>query len=115
MLTVTGAPASADSFYTGGTANSIWNFTIGSTTYYQSHGGDDFAFDVTSGIATDMRWQKCSDSSVIGSIMYNITPSGGYRVLGTDFLAGTCLRIQFRGYTSTGAFNGYTYWNYNFA
>lgn len=114
MVTATGSPSFANSFYTGGTTNSIVNFTTGSTSYIQNHSGDDFAFDVTSGIAVDMRWSKCSDSSVHGAIKYNIG-SDGYRVLGTDFLATTCLHIQYRGYLQTGSFNGYTYWNYNFA
>jgi hypothetical protein len=115
MVAALASPASANSFYTGGTANSIWNFQTGSTSYVQSHGGDDIAFDVTSGISVDMRWSKCSDSSVTGSIHYDINPGNAYRVLGTDFLATTCLHIQYRGYTQTGSFNGYTYWNYNFA
>lgn len=108
-------PAVADSFYTGGTATSTWNWTTGSTQYIQSHGGDDIAFDVTSGISIDMRWVKCTDLSVTGATHYDINPANGYRVLGTNFLATSCLRLQFRGYTSTGSFNGYTYWNYNFA
>jgi len=107
------SPASANYYYTHGTTYSIWNFTTGSTSYYQGHNGDDFAFDVTSGIAVDMRWSKCSDSSVHGSIQYNITPAGPYRTLGTNFLAGTCLHIQYRGYTQTGTFYGYTFWNYS--
>ncbi|QFZ18011.1 hypothetical protein [Saccharothrix syringae] len=59
--------ASANSFCTGGNATSIRDFTTGGTSYTRSRGGDDFAFDVTSGIAVDMRWSKCSDSSVHGS------------------------------------------------
>ncbi|NUT99895.1 MAG: hypothetical protein HOY78_48595 [Saccharothrix sp.] len=115
LLFVGSGSALANSFYTGGNASSVWNFTTGSTSYTQSHGGDDFAFDVTSGIAVDMRWSKCSDSSVHGEIKYNIGVSDGYRVLGTNFLASTCLHIQYRGYSQTGSFNGWTYWNYNFA
>ncbi len=113
MLGIGVSPAFANSYYTHGTTNSIWNFTTGSTSYYQNHNGDDFAFDVTSGIAVDMRWSKCSDSSVHGDIKYNITPSGPYRTLGQNFLATTCLHIQYRGYTQTGTFYGYTYWNYS--
>jgi len=107
------SPASASSFYTGGSTGSISNFTTGSTSYIQNHSGDDFAFDVTSGIAVDMRWSKCSDSSVHGAIKYNIGVSDGYRTLGTNFLPTTCLHIQYRGFTQTGSFNGYTYWNYS--
>ncbi|AEV81883.1 hypothetical protein ACWT_0869 [Actinoplanes sp. SE50] len=114
LLGITAAPALASSYNTGGTTTSITNFTTGSTTYTQDHAGDDIAFDVTSGPAIDMRWVKCSDSSVHGSINYNIG-TDGYRVLGTDFKATTCLHLQFRGFTSTGAFRGVTYWDYNFA
>lgn len=107
------SPASANSFNTGGSTSSISNFTTGSTSYTQSHSGDDIAFDVTSGIAVDMRWSKCSDSSVHGEIKYNIGVSDGYRTLGTNFLPTTCLHIQFRGFTQTGSFGGTTYWNYS--
>jgi len=106
--------ASASSYYTGGSTGSIWNFTTGSTSYYQNHGNDDFAFDVTSGVAIDARWVSCSGSQT-GSVKYNINAPGGYVVLGTNFLPTTCLHIQYRGYTGTGSFNGYSYWNYNFA
>lgn len=106
--------AYASSFYTGGSTGSIWNFTTGSTSYVESHNGDDLAFDVTSGIAIDMRWSRCAGGA-IGPIQYNITAPGAYRVLDTNFLATTCVHLQFRGYTQTGSFHGYTYWNYNFA
>ncbi|HEX2416777.1 MAG TPA: hypothetical protein VHJ83_01450, partial [Micromonosporaceae bacterium] len=86
-LGIGASPAFASTFYTGGTATSIWNWTTGSTQYVQNHYGDDFGFDVTSGIAVDMRWMKCTDSSVYGTTKYNITPSEGRRTLGTDFLA----------------------------
>lgn len=108
-------PAAADSFFTGGTATSTTAWNTGSTNYVQSHGGDDIAFDVTSGISIDMRWVKCTNTSVFGSTHYDINVGNGYRVLGTNFLATSCLRLQFRGYTTTGSFNGWTYWNYNFA
>ncbi len=115
VLITSGTPASADSFGTGGTATSISTFTNGSTQYVQNHNGDDIAFTNDAGISVDMRWRKCTDASVVGSIKYNIAPGTGYRTLGTDFLAGTCLRIQYRGYTATGSFRGTTFWNYSWA
>ena len=43
------------------------------------------------------------------------TVAEGRRVLGTDFLAGSCVRVQYRGYSSTGTFSSTQYWNYTFA
>lgn len=43
------------------------------------------------------------------------TVAEGRRVLGTNFLAGTCLVVQYRGYSSTGTFSSTQSWNYNFA
>ncbi len=114
LLAVNNAPALASEFATGGTATSTTSWNTGSTRYTQQHSGDDFAFTNDSGISVDMRWKKC-DAATYGSIVYNISPGSGYRVLGTNFLAGTCLQIQFRGYTQTGSFRGTTFWNYNFA
>jgi hypothetical protein len=114
VIFVGATAASANTYSTGGTANSIWNWTTGSTTYYQSASGDDIAFNVTGGIAIDMRWISC-DGAHVGSIRYDITPSEGYRTIGTNFLAGTCLHLQYRGYSRTGSFTGVTKWNVNFA
>lgn len=44
-----------------------------------------------------------------------LTVAEGRRVIGTDFLAGTCLRVQHRGYSQTGTFSSTQYWNDNFA
>jgi hypothetical protein len=70
---------------------------------------------VTSGIAIDARWASCKISGGTGATKYNITVSEGRRVLGTNFLAGTCLRVHYRGYSTTGTFSSTQYWNYNFA
>jgi hypothetical protein len=112
-LSMTGSPASANSFGTSGNATSISTFTNGSTQYVQNHNGDDFAFTNDTGISVDMRWRKCTDASVVGSIVYDIRPDHNYRNLGTNFAATTCLRIQYRGYTQTGSFSGTTFWNYS--
>lgn len=114
LLAMSNAPALANEFGTGGNATSTINWTTGSTRYTQQHSGDDFAFTNDSGISVDMRWKKC-DAATYGNIIYNISPGSGYHVLGTNFLAGSCLQIQYRGYTQTGSFNGTTFWNYNFA
>lgn len=77
-------------------------------------GSDDLAFDLTSGNAIDMRWISCNGTST-GAIKYNITAGESFRIIGANFLATTCLKLQYRGYTSTGSFTVVTYWNYNFA
>ncbi|MEO7262020.1 MAG: hypothetical protein ABI047_12310 [Jatrophihabitantaceae bacterium] len=114
LLAVGTSSASANSLSTGGTTTSTISWNTGSTMYTQNHGGDDLAFDVTSGNAIDMRWITCNGSQT-GTIKYNITAGESFRIIGMNFLATTCLKLQFRGYTQTGAFTGITYWNYNFA
>jgi hypothetical protein len=61
------------------------------------------------------RWASCSISGGTGATKYNITVAEGRRVLGTNFLAGSCVRVQYRGYSRTGTFSSTQYWNYNFA
>ena len=94
---------------------SIIEWKLGGTYYYQQHDHDDFGLDVISGIAIDARWASCSISGGTGATKYNITVAEGRRLLGTDFLAGSCVRVQYRGYSSTGTFSSTQYWNYNFA
>jgi hypothetical protein len=114
LIAVGTGSASANSLSTGGTTTSTSTWNTGSTQYTQNHSGDDLAFDVTSGNAIDMRWISCNGSQT-GTIQYDITAGESFRILGTNFLATTCLKLQFRGYVSTGSFTGITYWNYSFA
>jgi len=107
-------PASANTFATGGSAGSTTDFTIGGTWYYQNHDGDDIGFNRTSGIAIDMRWAACSLSGGTGAIKYNLHGEGA-RIIGTNFVEGACFKFHYRGYSTTGSFNGTTYWNYNIA
>jgi hypothetical protein len=115
LAAATTAAASADTKSSTSTTGSITAWTVGGTYYYQGHTNDDFGLDVTSGIAIDARWASCSISGGTGAIKYDITVAEGRRVLGTDFLAGTCLRVQYRGYSTTGTFSSTQYWNYSFA
>jgi len=119
MVGATGAPALASTRTTSGTTgNSITNWISGTYNYSQTHGGDDFGFDNNSGPNIDMRWVKCSDYSVHGSIIYDIRPSEGRQTLGTNFLAGTCLRSQYRAYLTADqnrTFSGVMTYNANFA
>ena len=107
--------ASANTKTSTSSTGSITAWKLGGTYYYQQHDNDDFGLDVISGIAIDARWASCSISGGNGATKYDITVAEGRRVLGTDFLAGTCLRVQYRGYSSTGTFSSTQYWNYNFA
>jgi hypothetical protein len=109
------AGASANTKTSTSSAGSITAWTLGGTYYTQNHVNDDFGLDVLSGIAIDARWASCSPSGGTGATKYNITVAEGRRVLGTDFLAGTCLRVQYRGYSRTGTFSSTQHWNYNFA
>lgn len=115
LLTGAVASASADTKSTTSSAGSITAWTVGSSVYYQGHANDDFGIDVLSGIAIDARWASCKISGTTGQTKYEITPAEGRQVLGTNFLAGTCLKVQYRGYTKTGTFTSTQYWNYNFA
>jgi hypothetical protein len=115
LVGLTSGTAQADTRTSTSTATSVTAFTVGGTTYYQGHTNDDFGLDVTSGIAIDARWASCKISGSTGQIHYGITPSNAMRVLGTNFLATTCLKVHYRGYTSTGTFTSRQYWNYSFA
>ena len=115
MLGTTATAAVADTRNTSGTTNSIIDWSTGTNQYRQTHYGDDFGFDNNSGISIDMRWVKCTDFNVRGATFYDIRPSEGRQVIGTQFLAGTCLRSQYRGFTSTGSFAGVMHYNANFA
>jgi hypothetical protein len=109
------SPAQADTSTTTSTATSTTAFTVGANRYGSDHAGDDFGMDVTSGVSIDARWASCSISGGTGAIKYNISAAGARQVLGTNFLAGTCLRVHYRGFTTTGGFTSKQYYNYNFA
>ena len=113
-LAATG-PAAANTWTSTSTTGSITAWTLGGTRYYLNHTNDDFGLDVLSGIAIDARWASCGPSGGTGATKLNITVPEGRQVLGTDFLAGTCLKVQYRGYTKTGTFTSTQHWNYNFA
>lgn len=115
LAVVTMVGASADTKTSTSSTGSIVEWKLGGTYYYQQHDNDDFGLDVISGIAIDARWASCSISGGTGATKYNITVAEGRRVLGTDFLAGSCLRVQYRGYSKTGTFSSTQYWNYSFA
>ena len=115
LAVVTMAGASADTKTSTSSTGSIIEWKLGGTYYYQQHDHDDFGLDVISGIAIDARWASCSISGGTGATKYNITVAEGRRVLGTDFLAGSCVRVQYRGYSRTGTFSSTQYWNYSFA
>ena len=115
LAVATTAGASADTKTSTSSTGSIVEWKLGGTYYYQQHDKDDFGLDVISGIAIDARWASCSISGGTGATKYNITVAEGRRLLGTDFLAGSCVRVQYRGYSSTGTFSSTQYWNYNFA
>jgi hypothetical protein len=110
-----GTPAFADTQHTTGNATSWTNWIDGSVQRTQHHTHDDISFDDTGGIAVDMRWVKCGDASVHGNSIINITVAEGARLVGTDFLANTCFRLQYRGFITTGAFEGDVRWNESFA
>jgi len=112
MMVFLAPAASADSQNTSGTTTSIWNWSTGAVQRTQSHSGDDIAFDQASGNDIEMRWVKCSDLSVYGASVHT-TWSAGYYNIGTNFAAGTCFKLQFRGWVSTGGFTGIVYWNYS--
>ena len=107
--------ASANTKTSTSSTGSIIEWKLGGTYYYQQHDSDDFGLDVISGIAIDARWASCSTSGGTGATKYNITVAEGRRVLGTDFLEGSCVRVQYRGYSRTGTFSSTQYWNYSFA
>ena len=115
LLTGAVAGASANTHTSTSTAGSITAWTLGGTYYYLNHTNDDFGLDVLSGIAIDARWASCGPSGGTGATKWNITAAEGRRVLGTDLLAGTCVRVHYRGYSQTGTFSSTQYWNYNFA
>ena len=115
LAVATMAGATADTKTSTSSTASIIEWKLGGTYYYQQHDNDDFGLDVISGIAIDARWASCSISGGTGATKYNITVAEGRRVLGTNFLAGSCVRVQYRGYSKTGTFSSTQYWNYNFA
>ena len=112
LVGLTGGTAMANQYNTYGTATSTITFTPGTTTYNQQHNGDDLAFTVATGISVDMQWVNCAGTQS-GSINYNIAAGSGYRTLGTNFAAGACLHINYRGWDHTGGFSGTTFWNYS--
>ena len=109
------ANASADTRTSTSTTGSITAWTLGSNPYVQGDTNDDFGLDVLSGIAIDARWASCKKDGITGATKLNLTAAEGRQVLGTDFLAGSCLKVQYRGYTKTGTFTSTQHWNYNFA
>ena len=65
----------------------------------------------------DMRWRTCNSPNQYGSIRYNITVAEGNRTIGTNFVAGTCLVLQWRPFASADtskSFVGAVYWNDNY-
>ena len=105
---VTSAPFS-------GTASSTFNWSSSGADYWNDDPGDDFGFDNTSGIAIDGRWANCLLTKN-GATHYDIYGSGQGRVtLGTGFLTLSCLKLQFRGYSTTGNFSGTVYFNQSWA
>jgi hypothetical protein len=115
LAVATTSTASANTVTSTSTTGSIIEWKLGGTYYQQNHTNDDFGLDVVSGIAIDARWASCRISGGTGATRWNITVAEGRRVLGTDFLAGSCVRVQYRGYSTTGTFRSTQYWNYNFA
>jgi hypothetical protein len=69
---------------------------------------------VTSGISIDANWATCNNTQT-GFTQHDITAAGPMQTLGTDFLATTCIKILYRGFSQTGNFKGTTYWNYDWA
>jgi hypothetical protein len=113
-LVLGGGTAYANSSSGTGTTTSIWNFFTGASSYYQNHNGDDIAMGLIDGVPVDSRWQKCTDANVVGQVQYNIRKEELYhRVIGTNFGAGTCVKLQYRGFAATGWFSRETLWNYN--
>jgi hypothetical protein len=119
MVGATGTPALASTRSTSGTTgDDIDTWISGTYNYSQNHGGDDFGFDNNNGATIDMRWVKCSDYSVHGSTVYDIQPGEPRHIIGTNFLAGTCLRSQYRAYLNDDrnrSFSGIMHYNANFA
>jgi hypothetical protein len=116
VLVAAAMPASATNWGWSSTTSSVTDWSTLGYNFVQDHTGDDIAFtNDTGGIAIDMRWQKCSDPTVVGSIKYNLAPNSTFRNIGTDFLATTCLKLKYRGYIQTGWFHGTTFWNYSWA
>lgn len=116
LLAVNGT-VSADTAFASGTTSSVATFTTGTTQRTQSHAGDDLGFTKTGGTnpAIDMRWVKCTDPSVVGTTILNITNDGNQRVW-ANFIKGACFKLQYRGYTqAVGTFSGTVAWNANFA
>ncbi|MFM2070586.1 MAG: hypothetical protein RLZZ623_849 [Actinomycetota bacterium] len=109
--------AMADTASTSGTTSSIFTFTTGTTQRTQNHAGDDLGFTKTGGTnpAIDMRWVKCTDPSVVGTTITNITNDGNQRIW-ANFIQGACFKLQYRGWTqASGTFTGTVAWNANFA
>ncbi|WP_457252644.1 hypothetical protein [Pedococcus sp. P5_B7] len=115
LAVATTASASADTKTSTSSTGSIIEWKLGGTYYYQGHTNDDFGLDVVGGIGIDARWASCSISGGTGATKYDITVAEGRRVLGTNFLEGSCVRVQYRGYSTTGTFSSTQHWNYNFA
>ena len=115
LAVATMVSAGADTKTSTSSTGSIVEWKLGGTYYYQQHDKDDFGLDVISGIAIDARWASCSRSGGTGATKYDITVAEGRRVLGTNFLEGSCVRVQYRGYSTTGTFSSTQYWDYSFA
>lgn len=106
--------ATADTYPSSSSVSSTTAWKIGENPYFQTHNGDDFGLDVTSGISIDARWASCKIGGSTGAIKYNIRAAATLRTIGTNFLAGTCLKTQYRGYSTTGRFTSTQYYNFNF-
>jgi len=108
------APAAADTIAISNTANTTTVWQTGTYNYVESHTGDDFAIRIDTGPSLDARWVTCSGSQ-IGTNVYFVPSGGSYVTIGTNFLAGTCLHLMFKGHSSTGTWTGVAYWNYSWA
>jgi hypothetical protein len=103
-LALPSGAAFADTKSGHGWTNDNQNFFTGATSYTQTHSFDDIGLAITDGIAVDSRWQKCTDPGVIGHIIYDVRPRQGTYTIGTNFAAGTCLKLQYRAFTTGGDF-----------
>lgn len=89
-----------------GGATSISSWSIRTTDRHQTASGQDIRLDLTSGPGIDARWYKCTNHSVVGTVRSNIYVSSGWRNIGTDFAAGSCFHLGWRGADVTGTWQG---------
>jgi hypothetical protein len=114
LLALFAPPASADTLAISNTANTTTVWQTGTYNYVQNHTNDDFAIRIDSGPSLDARWVTC-DGSQIGATSHYVGNGAGYVTIGTNFAAGTCLHLMFKGDSATGTWSGFAKWNLNFA